>query len=108
MDIAGPNERPTPIGFQSQEGDCGIKKSHRAPGLDGGAVHILLRGSIRLFGICSMEDEKYFAALIHMYGRSLEIVSSLPPTERSTYLELLGRLRSRGRNVGWVVEEVIQ
>ena len=54
---------------------------------------------------CSMDDEKYFAALIHMYGRSLEIVSSLPPTERSTYLERLGRLRSRGRNVGWVVEE---
>ena len=54
---------------------------------------------------CSMDDEKYFAALIRMYGRSLEIVSSLPPTERSTYLERLGRLRSRGRNVGWVVEE---
>jgi hypothetical protein len=34
-----------------------------------------------------------------------EIVSSLPPAQRSTYLERLGRLRSRGRNVGWVVEE---
>jgi hypothetical protein len=54
---------------------------------------------------CSMDDEKYFAALIRMYGRSLEIVSSLPLAERSTYLERLGRLRSRGRNVGWVVEE---
>jgi hypothetical protein len=54
---------------------------------------------------CSMHDEKYFVALIRMYGRSLEIVSSLLPAERSTYLERLGRLRSRGRNVGWVVEE---
>jgi hypothetical protein len=54
---------------------------------------------------CSLYDEKYFAALIRMYGRSLEIVSSLPPAERSTYLERLGRLRSRGKNVGWVVEE---
>jgi hypothetical protein len=54
---------------------------------------------------CSMNDEKYFAALIHMYGRSLKIASSLPSTERSTYLERLGRLRSRGRNIGWVVEE---
>jgi hypothetical protein len=54
---------------------------------------------------CSMDDEKYFAALIRMYGRSLEIVSSLPPAKRSTYLKRLGRLRSRGRNVGWVVEE---
>jgi hypothetical protein len=54
---------------------------------------------------CSMDDERYFAALIQMYRRSLEIVSSLPPAERSAYLERLGRLRSRGRNVGWVVEE---
>jgi hypothetical protein len=54
---------------------------------------------------CSMDDEKYFAALIRMYGQSLEIVSSLPPAERSTYLERLSRLRSRGKNVGWVLEE---
>jgi len=31
---------------------------------------------------CSMEDESYFAALVRMYGRSLEIASSLPPAER--------------------------
>jgi hypothetical protein len=54
---------------------------------------------------CSMDDEKYFAALIRMYGRSLEILSSLPLAQRSAYLERLGRLRSRGRSVGWVVEE---
>jgi hypothetical protein len=54
---------------------------------------------------CSTEDEGYFDALIRMYGRSLELVSSLPPAERSSYLDRLGRLRSRGRNVGWGVEE---
>jgi hypothetical protein len=54
---------------------------------------------------CSMEDEGYFAALIRMYERSLEIVSSLPAAERTTYLERLDKLRSRGRNVGWAVEE---
>ena len=54
---------------------------------------------------CSTDDEKYFAALIRMYGRSLEIVSSLTPAERSTFFERLGRLRSRGQNVGWLVEE---
>jgi hypothetical protein len=54
---------------------------------------------------CSMDDEKYFAALIRMYGRSLKIVFSLPPAERSTYLGRLDRLRSRGRNVGWLVEQ---
>jgi hypothetical protein len=56
-------------------------------------------------GSCSMEDESYFAALIRMYGRSLEIVSSLSPARRTTYLERLDKLRSRAGNVGWGVEE---
>ena len=54
---------------------------------------------------CSMEDESYFAALIRMYGRSLELVSNLPPAERATYLERLDKLRARGRQIGWGVEE---
>ena len=44
---------------------------------------------------CSIEDESYFAALIRMYGRSLEFVSSLPPAGRATYLERLDKLRRR-------------
>jgi hypothetical protein len=52
-----------------------------------------------------MDDESYIAALILVYGRSLEFVSNLPAAEQSTYLDRLGRLRSRGRNVGWAVEE---
>jgi hypothetical protein len=56
---------------------------------------------------CSLEDEGYFAALIRMYGRSLELVSSLSPAERSSYLDRLSRLRSRGKNIGWGVEEEI-
>src|SRR6202035_2261329 len=52
---------------------------------------------------CSVEDESYFAALIRMYGRSLKFVSSLPSTERATYLERLEKLRSRGRHIGWGV-----
>jgi hypothetical protein len=54
---------------------------------------------------CSIEDESYFTALIRMYGRSLEFVSRLPPAERTTYIERLDKLRSRGKNVGWAVEE---
>ncbi len=54
---------------------------------------------------CSMEDESYFAALIRMYERSLEFVSSLPPAERATYLERLDKLRSRGRHIGWGVQD---
>jgi hypothetical protein len=80
----------------------------RAIGRPAGMAELSIFYCEEAFGFlesCSMDDEKYFAALIHMYGRSLEIVSSLPPAERSTYLERLGRLRSRARNVGWVVEE---
>jgi hypothetical protein len=91
------NEQPTDIGFKSQEGDCGLQESDWSPGGDGGAVDILES--------CSMEDESYFAALIRMYGRSLEFVSSLPPAERATYIERLDKLRSRGRRVGWGIEE---
>ncbi len=54
---------------------------------------------------CSLEDESYFAALTRMFGRSLEFVSSLPLAERATYLERLDKLRSRGRRVGWGIEE---
>ena len=54
---------------------------------------------------CGLEDESYFAALIRMYGRSIEFVSRLPPAERTAYLERLDKLRSRGGNVGWAVEE---
>ena len=50
---------------------------------------------------CSMGDESYFAALVRMYRRSLEFVSSLPAAERATYLERLDKLRSRRSHVGW-------
>jgi hypothetical protein len=40
-----------------------------------------------------------------MHERSLQFVSSLPPAERATYLERLGKLRSRAWNVGWGVQD---
>ena len=39
---------------------------------------------------CSFSDERYFVALIHMYGRSLNRVLSLPLGERRAYIERLG------------------
>jgi hypothetical protein len=61
--------------------------------------------AFRFLESCSMEDESYFAALIRMYDRSLKFVLDLPPAERATYLERLDKLRSRGRHVGWGVED---
>src|SRR6476646_620374 len=53
---------------------------------------------------CSFESEKYFAALIRMYDRSVNFVLSLPPAERPTYVERIAKLRSRSKHVGWGVE----
>ena len=54
---------------------------------------------------CSFESEKYFAALIRMYDRSVNFVLSLPPAERPNYVERLAKLRSRSKHVGWGVED---
>ena len=54
---------------------------------------------------CSLEDESYFVALIRMYERSLEFVLSLLPAERANYLGRLDKLRSRGKHVGWGVQD---
>ena len=54
---------------------------------------------------CSLEDESYFLALIRMYDSSLNFVLNLPSAGRFTYLERLDKLRSRGSNVGWGVQE---
>jgi len=52
-----------------------------------------------------MEDERYFLALIRMYNQALKLVSNLPPDVRAGYVARLDKLRSRGRHVGWGVED---
>lgn len=54
---------------------------------------------------CNMESESYVAALVRMYGRSVELVSRLSSAQRVTYLKRLDKLRSRAKNVGWRVED---
>jgi hypothetical protein len=54
---------------------------------------------------CGMEEESYFLALIHMYDQALRLVSNLPPDIRINYVDRLDKLRSRGRHVGWGVED---
>jgi len=54
---------------------------------------------------CGMEKESYFLALIHMYDQALRLVSDLPPDIRINYVDRLDKLRSRGRHVGWGVED---
>jgi hypothetical protein len=54
---------------------------------------------------CSYSDMSYFVALIRMYDQSVKIVLNLPLAERRAYVERLGKLRSRGKRVGWGVED---
>jgi hypothetical protein len=54
---------------------------------------------------CGMEDESYFLSLIRMYSQALRLVSNLPPDARMGYIDRLDKLRSRGRHVGWGVED---
>jgi Response regulator receiver domain len=54
---------------------------------------------------CGMEEESYFLALIHIYDQALRLVSNLPPDIRINYVDRLDKPRSRGRHVGWGVED---
>jgi len=54
---------------------------------------------------CSFGDERYFVALIRMYDRSVNFVLSLPLAQRRAYVERLGKLRSRAKQVSWGVED---
>jgi len=106
LDMPRRNEKHQPISVsKAKKAIADYKKAIARPE---GMAELSIFYCEKAFGFlesCSMEDESYFAALIRVYGRSLEFVSSLPPAERATYLERLDKLRSRGRNVGWGVEE---
>jgi hypothetical protein len=61
--------------------------------------------AFRFLESCGMEDESYFVALIRMYDQSLRVVLDLSSTDRGTYLERLGKLRSRAGYVGWGIQD---
>ena len=52
-----------------------------------------------------MEDGSYFLALIRMYKQALRLASNLPPDGHTDYIDRLDKLRSRGRHVGWGVQD---
>jgi len=54
---------------------------------------------------CAFEDERYYAALIRMYGRAVQCVLELSPAERRDFAERIRRLRSRARPIGWGIDD---
>ena len=54
---------------------------------------------------CGFETQPYLASLIHMFDQALKSALSLPPAERSTYLDRLDRLRARAKHFGGGVQD---
>ncbi len=54
---------------------------------------------------CAFEDERYFVAVIRMYGQAVKLVLVLPLAERHAYAKRLGDLRSRAKPIGWGVDD---
>ena len=105
VDMPRPNEKPTCIGAERQEGDCRVQESDWTSGWLSRAVYLYCEAAFSFLESYGMEDESYFLALIRMYDQSLKYALNLPLAERSTYFERLDKLRSRARHVGWGVEE---
>ena len=61
--------------------------------------------AFRFVESCSFDDERYFIALIRMFDQSVNRILSPPLAERRAYVERLGKVRSRGKRVGWGVED---
>jgi hypothetical protein len=56
---------------------------------------------------CSLEDKRFFVALIRMYDEAAKRILDLPPTERQLHAKRLGKLRSRAMPVGFgIVDEL--
>src|SRR5262249_598849 len=85
-----------------------IADYHKAIGRQEGLAELSIFFCEQAFSFvegCSLTEEQYFVALIRMDDRSVNHVSSLPLAERRAYVERLGKLRSRAKQVGWGVED---
>lgn len=85
-----------------------IADYRKAIGRPGGLAELSIffcEEALSLVESCSFEDERFFLALIRMYDQAVKLVLNLPPAERRCYVERLDKLRSRGKHVGWGVED---
>ena len=85
-----------------------IADYRKAIGHPGGLAELSIffcEEALSLAESCSFEDERFFLALIRMYGQAVKLVLNLPPAERCSLVERLDKLRSHGKHVGWGVED---
>ena len=57
-----------------------------------------------LLSWCDMDDEGYYTALVRMFEQALTAVDRLPASERASFYERLGPVRSAANNLGWGVK----
>ena len=58
---------------------------------------------MRFLGLCGMDDEGYFDALVRIFEQALKAVGSLEPDRRPPFLERLELVRRGGHNYGYWV-----
>ena len=54
-------------------------------------------------GICGMDDEGYFDALVRMFEEALEATSNVEPGFQQSFVERLEQVRQEGHNYGYCV-----
>ena len=85
-----------------------ISDYKKAAGLPQGIAELsvfYLEEALSLLSWCSMDDEGYYAALVHMFEQAQIAVERLPASERASFYGRLDPLRSAAGNLGWGVKE---
>jgi hypothetical protein len=84
-----------------------ISDYKKAIGLPQGVAELLVfycEEALSLLSWCGMDDEGYYTALVRMFEQALTAVDRLPASERASFYERLGPVRSAANNLGWGVK----
>ena len=55
--------------------------------------------------IYTIDDARFFDALVRMFQQALKYVQDLPATQQPDFIARLDRVRQQGKSVGWSVGE---
>jgi len=88
-----------------------ISDFKKATGLPQGVAELSVfycEEALRLLSWCSMDDEGYYAALVHMFEQAQIVVERLPASERASFYQRLDPLRSAAGNLAWGVKDAFE
>jgi len=85
-----------------------ISDYRKATGLPQGIAELSVfycEEALSLLSWSSMDDEGYYATLVHMFEQAQIAVERLPTSERASFYERLAQLRSAAGKLGWGVKD---